>query len=780
MIDCDLSINNDNKIQNNKLLQGLIQMLKVILGSLDYIIKEELNYLEENFKEANYEIILYQAFSLFNKCISISPFKEEFKSIAKNFVFFKIFPFFTLNLGESELFKESPDEYYLQVIDTITEFNFKKIKSVCGKSLTLICDYYPDLSFNILNTIFELLIFFMEEFGRRNLHKYTLINNDIGEFFIDNFTNESIIDVSLLCISILAKQAMINTEIKNSLHKFLLNNQMRLENVASEKIQFKLCLLYGLFLDALFDLKIKEDKEFIKTAINFLLSIILYSTKIKEKNGLSYQAFHSIEQIIDNEDLKEITNEIVNLYYKQILESIPNSQLLIFFDMINLFVIKLPIIRDNIETITNYIIQKIKNDLIAIKNGDDHEGFYSSFVHKEMSIIGNIIDNFNKKEIETKICEFIVDFIKNIGINEFIEKILFIIVKYSKKKDKSNLTIQMLNDSATIIQGHYSTSHYLDICDFKILNYLITNNPKENEKILMLIKNVILHSLQSIEDNFYGQENVIFTLLLIICWLITKEKENNNKEIENITTNIISIIIEKLYKLIENDKSDTDNDNNFLKYFYIVIIYSSFIYYSKNTFPLIYDKNLFNSLLKYTNDIMIINNIFFSLKINKLIIFGLSKILYENDFLKLIIVYFKDAFTINYNLISKQLAEEIKESKHKNSIDANESENINNNNDYLVKKISDIINNELILPKLDFDEYDIFNELYKKLMGINETKNIINDIVKVMDKDTKKDFENILLIKKINISKDNNQDMTDENNEEIVHRRIVKIKKKSL
>ena len=780
MIDCDLSINNDNKIQNNKLLQGLIQMLKVILGSLDYIIKEELNYLEENFKEANYEIILYQAFSLFNKCISISPFKEEFKSIAKNFVFFKIFPFFTLNLGESELFKESPDEYYLQVIDTITEFKFKKIKSVCGKSLTLICDYYPDLSFNILNTIFELLIFFMEEFGRRNLDKYTLINNDIGEFFIDNFTNESIIDVSLLCISILAKQAMINTEIKNSLHKFLLNNQMRLENVASEKIQFKLCLLYGLFLDALFDLKIKEDKEFIKTAINFLLSIILYSTKIKEKNGLSYQAFHSIEQIIDNDDLKEITNEIVNLYYKQILESIPNSQLLIFFDMINLFVIKLPIIRDNIETITNYIIQKIKNDLIAIKNGDDHEGFYSSFVHKEMSIIGNIIDNFNKKEIETKICEFIVDFIKNIGINEFIEKILFIIVKYSKKKDKSNLTIQMLNDSATIIQGHYSTSHYLDICDFKILNYLITNNPKENEKILMLIKNVILHSLQSIEDNFYGQENVIFTLLLIICWLITKEKENNNKEIENITTNIISIIIEKLYKLIENDKSDTDNDNNFLKYFYIVIIYSSFIYYSKLTFPLIYDKNLFNSLLKYTNDIVIINNIYFSLKINKLIIFGLSKILYENDFLKLIIVYFKDAFTINYNLMSKQLKEEIKESRRKTSIDANESENINNNNDYLVKKINDIINNELILPKLDFDEYDIFNELYKKLMGINETKNIINDIVKLMDEDTKKDFENILLTKKINISKDNNQDMTDENNEEVVHRRIVKIKKKSL
>ena len=249
--------------------------------------------------------------------------------------------------------------------------------------------------------------------------------------------------------------------------------------------------------------------------------------------------------------------------------------------------------------------------------------------------------------------------------------------------------------------------------------------------------------------------------------------------------NIISLVLEKLFKLIDNDKNDTDNDNNYLKFFYIVIIYSSFIHYSKYTFSLIYDKNLFKSLLKYTNDLIIINNIFFSLKINKLLIFGLSKILYENDFLKIIIAYFKDAFTINYNLISKQLAEEVKESKNKNLIndennENNENNNKKNNNDYLAKKISDIINKELILPKLEFDEYDIFNKLYKKLMGINETKNIINEIINLMDEDTKKEFENILLTKKINISKGNNQDMVDDNNEEVVHRRIVKIRKSSM
>ena len=782
MIECDLSIKNENKLQNIILIQGLIQIIKIIFSSLDYIIKEQLSALEEHYKDANYEIIIYQAFSLFNKCISVSPFKEEFYSSAKHFIFFKIFPFFTLDLGEIELFKESPDEYYLQVIDTMTEFNFKKIKTICGKCLTLICENYPDLSFVVLNTIFEILIFFMEEFGRRNLDKYTLINNEIGEFFIDNYRNESIINISLLSISILAKQAMINSELKKSLHKFLLDNQMRLENVASEKIQFKLCLLYGLFLDELFDVNNKEDKEFIKTSINFLISIILYSNKIKEKNALSYQAFHSIEQILDNKDLCEITNELVKVYYEQILDAIINCNLLIFFDMINLFIEKISVIRENIIMISNYILKKLKNDLNIIKNGNDQDGLCSNFVCKEMDIIANIINSFNIEEIETKVCEFIIDFIKNIGSKEFIEKIIYIIVNYSKKKIKSNLIKQMINDSYEIIQGYYNSSHFIDFYSFQILNYLIITYSKEDKNIILLMKNIIIDSLQKIEDNFYGQENFVYTLLLIICWLISKYNNINNNVINDIIIHIISLVVDKLLKLLEKDKNDIDNDNNYLKYFYIVIIYTSFIYYSKLTFPIINDKNIFNTLLKCTNEIMIINNSLFSLKINKLLILGLSNILYENDFLKNIIIYLKDAFIINYNLISKQLSEETKELKNKNKIDnikdTEDDDNDNINNDYLAKKINDIIK-DLILPKLNFDEYDIFNKLYKKLIENNVTQNIINEVIEKMDENAKKDIDNILKIKKINISKNNNQDMTDENenNEIIIHRRIVAIKK---
>ena len=165
---------------------------------------------------------------------------------------------------------------------------------------------------------------------------------------------------------------------------------------------------------------------------------------------------------------------------------------------------------------------------------------------------------------------------------------------------------------------------------------------------------------------------------------------------------------------------------------------------------------------------MIINNILFSLKINKLLIFGLSKILYEKDFLKMILAYFKDGYILNYNLISKQLVEEIKESKNKDKIElSNEEEkeiNINNNNDYLVNKINDIIHKELILPLLNFDEFEIFNQLYKKLMEIDETKILINEFLNEMNEESKKDFKNILLTKKINNG----------------HRRFVKIRKSSI
>ena len=120
MIECDKSISNDNSIQNKKLKDGLIKIVRIIFNSFDYLIKEELNNIDEYYKSANYEILIYQAFSLIIKCISSSPFQNEFYGTAKNFVFFKIFPFLTLDLGESELFNESPDEYYLQVIDVMT------------------------------------------------------------------------------------------------------------------------------------------------------------------------------------------------------------------------------------------------------------------------------------------------------------------------------------------------------------------------------------------------------------------------------------------------------------------------------------------------------------------------------------------------------------------------------------------------------------------------------------------------------------------------------------
>ena len=621
----------------------------------------------------------------------------------------------------------------------------------------------------------------MEEFDQRNLYKYSLINNEIGEFFIENYNNESLINVALLCICILAKQAMINFELKKSLHKFLLSNQMRLENVASEKIKFKVCLLYGLFLDALFDISIPEDKEFIKTAINFLLSIILYSNKVKEKNGLSYQAYHSMEQIIENNELCAITNDLVKDYYNQIIESIPNSSLLIFFDMLNIFVDKITVIRDNIVFITKCILQKINNDLKEIKDGNDNEGIFSNFIHKELAVIANIVNNFNKNEIETKVYQFIVDFIKNNGSNEFVEEIINIIVNFSKKKDKSNLIIKMLNDSSQIIYEYYKSSHYLDLTTFKILNYLILNNKKENTNIILLMNKLILDSLQKIEDIFYGQ----------ICWLTSGGNNTNdiqNSEIEKIAISIISIILEKLSKLYEKESSDTNDDNAFLKYLYIAIIYISFIYFSKDTFPLVFDRNFFNNILNYTNDIMIVNSVYFSLKINKLIIFGLSKILYENDFLKMIIVYFKDAFIIDYNLISKQLAQEkkelkmkdkIKELKNEKNYENNETENNENKNNkynYMSKKLNDIIAKELILPKLDLDEYDIFNKLYKKLIGLKETKILIEKILEKMNKNEKKDFENILLTKQINVIKDNGDEMIDENTVEKVHRKTVKIK----
>ena len=749
----DISDEEGNIIKDVNFKNEIMKYLTIIFNSIDYLIKNEKNNFENNYKIGNYEIILYQALSFFYKALSYEPFKKDFSSEAKDFVFFKIFPLFTLNLGDSELFLESPEEYYNQVIDTMTNFNFKKVKTICGKILILICDNYPEQSFIILDTTYEILNFFMEAYNDKNLYKYTLINNGIGEFYYDHFENEAIINVSLLFLSILAKITVRNIELKNGLHKFLLINQMRLENVISDKIQFSLSLFYGLFLDFLFDVNNKEDKEFIKKAINFLLSIILYSNKKKEKNGLSNQAYHSLELILGNEKLCEIANELIKLVFDQILQGIPSSEMIIFFDMINLFTSKIQVIKDNIIILTNAILNKIANDYNLIKNGKDDDGIYSTLIHKELAIVGNIIS---------------------------LEEIILIILNFCKKENKSNVVLQILNSSYQIIYEYYISYHILDSSSFKIINYLLLFNGQRNMNNIKLVNNILIESLTKIENNFYGQENIIFVLLLIICWLYNNGANNNminnneligENDLINIIINIITIILNKLYILIENDKENNNKDNNLLKIFYISVIYTSFIFYSKYTFSLIYDKNFFTGLLKLTNDIIINNSFFYSLKLSRLIIFGLSKILYENEFLKLIIVNFKDAFIVNYNLLSRHFKEETKETISKED-DEDENENNDKNGDYLTEKIQDIINNDLILDKYDYDEFIIFQELYKKLIGIQETQIIIGDIVKNMDEKTKKDFEGILSVKKVYIN--NNKD---KNVGKYMHRIVYHLKK---
>ena len=402
-----------------------------------------------------------------------------------------------------------------------------------------------------------------------------------------------------------------------------------------------------------------------------------------------------------------------------------------------------------------------------------------------MSIISNIINLFDNSDIEKIICEFIIRFINEYGdSNEFIEKIINIIVNFSYKENKSELIKQMLYDSYKIIIGYYNSSFNIDLPTFNIINYLILNNSNKDTNIMNLLNNVVVNSLLKIEDNFYGRENVIYTLLLIICWLIIPSTEpiNENNETMTAVINIISIVLNKLNKLIELEKIESDFDNNYLKYLYLIIIFSSFIYYSHYSFNLIYDKNNFNLILNITNDIIIKKDIYFSLKLNKLITFGLSKILYENDFLKLILINFKDSFILNYNLLSKQLFEESKELKRMSDI-KEESDYINEeNNDvyYLTTKMNKIINEDLTFPKLDFDEFEVFITLYKKLIEINETKIIINQRLEDMDETSKKIVQDIFLIKKMIIKKKiNNLDSKKVKEiEMIVHRKYYDLKHK--
>ena len=773
------------KITNQLCINCLISLLKYILDSFNKIIENYLSKIENNLTKGNYEILLYYSLFLISRCVTREPFKNDFK---KNFFEFAIkilFPLLTTNKNDLEILEERPEEYYAILIDSMIDFKLKNVKTVCGYLLTTICEESEELSIEILNFTIQLLTYNIKEIDNTFISNYNLINNLYGEYLMKKFSKEILIDSSLLVICILAKQSLKNQEINNNLRNFFILNQNYLQDMNSNLLQFKLCLMYGLFIDDLFCNEKEEDNIFVINALKYLIELILQYSKNSEIHGICYQGLHTFEILISNDLYSNLGSSVVRNKINDIINQINNINIDIFFDVLCSIVCFLNV-EDYIITILTKVIDRFKIDV-------EKSNFKSNtFIIKECNLIQKIFENYydgNNTEMERITNNTLLILIQNIEKIEYSDNILLILKAYTM--NNSGKINNILFDSFPYYSKYIINKGGFDKIMFNILNYILLND-KENllntnnqlSKYLLEIFNLALN----MNDEYTGEPSILYTLILICIWVL-----NGNLIEKNILVNILENIIEKFSDMISIYKDDIKGIlktyDYYLNWFYLTFFYASSIRYPTITFESFHKKNIFDNIINST--ILLYNYSFYSTILGKFCILGLCSLLYENEILKEIFSNFDNIFLIIVNFLNKELDEEIIELKKLNEKNKEtdddrftkneEEEDEESYDEYSIKRNSnkenenndDTKTNNYIkegkYPMEDIDEFITFNKLFEKLNSINETSNIISKIINKFSKEEKDNFERIIHSKRINIKSGN--DLFS------IPRRIYKIKR---
>lgn len=771
---------NQSEIKDENLLKYLPTILKFCLKSLEDIAKSHLNYIQNYLVICNYQKVIYQTLFLMSRCLFREPFLSDFKNNYMEFIIKIIFPFLCRTEKENELIEEQPEVYYTELIDCMIDFKLKNIKTASGFLLSQIVERFN--AKNILHYCFQMLNYNMNEIDERSLVKYDLLNNDLTkENLIFCFSNETLIDTSILFICILAQQTMLNLDLIVDLKNFLISNQKRFHDMTSIMIQFKICLLYGLFLD-LFDLNKIKEKIFVENSLNFLIDLMLKYDNVNDINGISYQALYSFDQLIEDEKFKDIITFIVRGKIEKLIEMISYIKIDKFFDVISSIVTYLDL-EDYIIKILNFTIERLKKD-VELSNLKSNV-----LINKELILIYTILNHYYSdnyaEQFDKIINEPLIILLKNIEKIEFSDDVILIL------SGLCNMSISKISniilENLEYIKIYVQSKDGLDKDLFKILNFIMLKDKENilitNEKYNNIIMEIFILLLDKI-DEFNGEENIIYSLLIINIGMINNHNDDNNnnninkvmlkdenaqKIIENVLNKLIDNI--NIYKTLEDVYQTYDI---YLIYFYISIIYSSTINYNKIVISLISKTNFLNNLIKFSK--ILYNSDFFSSELVKYIILGLCSLLYDKDILKEIIICFKEFFLITFNLLNKQLAEESFkykkitnfESKDKFVESDDENEENEENEDSLGQKIKNIIR-EAKFPLENIDEFKSFNNLVNNLNQIQETKEIISNILNSFNQEQKTLFEKIYNTKRINIDY-NGMNM-------FVPRRLLKIKK---
>lgn len=513
-------------------------------------------------------------------------------------------------------------DYHNMIIDLIENHKFKTYKTAAGFLLTKLCEKYDGLGNFFVNFSLQVVDYCMKGSVSEDLKNYPMLNyvdkNSISPEFstgvekiMTSFSPETLIDAAMLNLLILSAHVTKNPSNMALLRIILETHIDKFYNINSVIIKDKLCLIYGTFLDELYQ---PEEVESYYAHFSRVMEFLFMNVfAFKENQGVAYQAAYALNQLIYCKEYKNVVTAVVRKIIPKLIEIIKEIDVALYFDVLVDIVVYIDI-EDSLipfcKEVVTRILREIKSPNLSTK-GNSEKVFLNKCFHILRTVLEKnkfLTPNFGESEVVVvpsgmtinefeSIIEPVVMYIKNPIKIDFDDEIIYLMINVLKNAGKlTNLSKGIFGYLYNYMAKNQGITEEL----FEYLNLVIiydherwVSSSKENlQKMINLIKTSIEESEEYENSPIYGS-------------LLTQAMVQHYPNIpEDIIQNLFFYIVNETNNLfnihLDEDMADFLKSEDIYIFSVLVIsIYSFFINYPLLLLKIL-DSELFNPFMKWT------------------------------------------------------------------------------------------------------------------------------------------------------------------------------------
>ena len=580
-----ISTNADEGITSEEFIKTCSNIIDIIIKALSDLLSDEKKYeiliksIYSYDSPANnpLENIIYQIFAFLTRALIREPLKSQFIPFLPNFLLNIVFPLITSNKYDKENMKIEGENYYNNVNDMFSDFQRKSYRTAACFLIKKLYEKIVDIRNFILSYVLQMLQFILSEGQNLNEIQIKIYLEYKNNALIDKIDNELKLDFCFLILLIFKDNlSQLNEKI---FKKFLIQNQIKLNNIESGLIRCKLCNIYQYYYEEF--TKENNSYEFTQHTFNFLMNCLLNS---KENEGLGFCASNALDSKFnydeeEEEDLKPISflSQLINNddNLNQINLLINEVDIIPFFDFLKEVFANIEITnRDLLISCLKNLVLRLQKEFLKTNNND----FSGNFISSAFKILRSFLNGKNQiklNEIESfsEMISPIVNYIKNPKKIDFVDDIINLIEVFMNSNKMILPISTLIFQNLESICKNYSSIND-SVYDFIATYFKLINNNKSgvdtnelNNEILKILKLDI--DLQSPENkNYY---------MLISLRVIANNSFNNDKL-------ILKYIIKKILNLYEKneineEEEEEDEEILFTNLICISTIFVSFIYF---------------------------------------------------------------------------------------------------------------------------------------------------------------------------------------------------------